>query len=219
MKECKTEGIILQSIPYQEHSRIATIFTPDHGLVKLMVKGDRNTRLTSPLTHVECVYTPKKNDLHNCREISIVDANLDLRTEMDLLDAACSMAKAVQRTQLPQKEAKTLFKLLNIYLQHLPKTTHPNLLLSSFLLKLLKHEGLLHFPSRCSVCDSVAPYVCAGECFCESHAPPPSIQLSDEEVETMTVLTHSRSMEHLLPIHVAPELQEKIETLFDQSLN
>ncbi len=39
MEKQKTEGVVLRSTPFKENDRILSIFTPDHEVMSLYVRG------------------------------------------------------------------------------------------------------------------------------------------------------------------------------------
>src|SRR5271155_3597842 len=111
-----TEGIVLQVIKYQEHDQILNVFTSDVGLIKIFASGAilsknglRGTHMG--LTKVEIIYSQGKNDLHKCREISLLCPYLHIRQNASTLDAALEMAKAMITSQLPHKPSQDLYRL------------------------------------------------------------------------------------------------------------
>lgn len=143
----QSEGIILHEIPYGNNDQILTIFTSDQGLLKLFCKKgrhkkDKNMR-PSPLTKVDVVYREKQSDLYACEEISIIESFLPLRKELSYLQAGCDLIRAVYASQMAGRPAPLLYQLLNYYLEKISLIPDPKVLVASFKLKVLRHEGLL----------------------------------------------------------------------------
>lgn len=134
MTEEKTQGLLLQSIPYLGKKKILKVLTPQ-GLLTLMAKS---TSLT-PFCIAEWVYRKTQKEIFSLVDSTLLDPLLHLRESYSLLSTAGSMAQALLRTQLPNKPAP--FALACAYLKKLP--LNPPILSASFTLKLLLHEGLL----------------------------------------------------------------------------
>jgi len=148
MEKMRTEGVIVNAFAFKDFDRIIHVFTPDDGLIKLVVKGAFSTKqgkgnTSAPLTHVEVIYTAGNSELGLCREISVLNHFLGLRKQLPILQAACDMLQAVASTQQPGKASPALYQLLTAYLAQLPKAVDPQAILASFRLKTLRHEGLL----------------------------------------------------------------------------
>lgn len=218
----KADGIILKSIDYGDYDKILTVFTASEGVVSLIVKGARRqgkhgAMPLSPLLEAEFLYAPKTSgSLFRCKEITPKNHFLFLREEIEKLEAACNMAMAISRTQLPCQPAPLLFQLLRCYIQQLKECPAPQNILSSFRLKLLRHEGLLMLPVRCSVCDKeVGSFNSFGnECYCPDHAPEGSLSFSLTEVHSMALLAHSRNFSEIEKCPLSLLLHNKITAFF-----
>lgn len=190
-----TQGIIVRAVPYQDYHRIITLFTPDKGLLSLFVKGafkKGSGSSSTPLATVEVTYQEKTSGLHSCQEIDPLDMRLAIRQNLPTLEAACHMLRTVQQSQAPEKPAPLLYQLLLFYLGKLPHTPCPPVLSTSFLLKTLRHEGLLTFPFTL----------------------PPNISFDETEHALTTVLALCDTHSQLIPLEVSPAYQNKIERLF-----
>ncbi len=221
MLELKTDGIILNSLNFRDYDQILTVFSNDQGIVKLIVKrahSKKNSKsaLTAPLTRAEFVYVKGRSEIFTCREISPLNQHLDLRTKWEDLTAAGDMAKAILETQMPHKPAGTLFELLHCYLSKIPSCIDPNALAASFRLKILRHDGLLHLTPDCSICHSTLcdQHIAEGQSYCGDHAPSGALTFTSIEMETLLLLTFSRSLSILAMTSLSTELQTKIVHLF-----
>lgn len=219
--QVKTQGIILKAVPYKDFHRIITLFTPDQGLVSLVVRGAFSPKKgsggsTTPLTTVEVAYRQKDSSLHTCEQIDIVDLHLSLRQNLQALDAACGMLRAVMKSQLPDKEAPLLYQLLNFYITKLPHTLSPPTLTASFLLKTLRHEGLLFLPSECEHCASPLreAYLADGVFQCRPHGRACDVHLTQEEYDLLHLLAFCDTHSLLADLTLTKELQNKVEGIF-----
>lgn len=215
----KTEGIILNGVKFQDYDQIITIFTPSEGILKLIVKGGLRVgkeNLTSPFTRAEFIYIRKKSELCTCKEISLLHQHLSLRKDIDTLEAASELLQAIIATQMPQKMAPEIYQLLASYLEKLPHTSSPFTLATSFKLKVLRYEGLLHLKSHCSSCHIPlnAKSLFEGETYCFEHAPPSSLDFTEEEALFLDCLALARSYGELFLTTPDPLFHQKVKRLF-----
>ncbi len=144
----RAEGVILQSLNFQDYDQILTVFTREEGLIKLIVKRARHAKsgrggFTAPFTQAEFIYKEGRGEIFTCSEVSVIHQHLGLRRSLSVLEAACDIIKALLLVQPIQAAAPQLYDLLILYLTHIPRLRDPYALAASFRLKLLKHEGLL----------------------------------------------------------------------------
>lgn len=212
----KTEGIVLRSQDYQERHRIITLFTPA-GLLSLIVKSisRKNARLlalTSVFSHAEYLLRPSSNSLHTFADGTLIDEHLPLRQKLSSIQAAATLTQTILSTQLPEKPAPALFLLYKTYLKQIPIFEDPSPLLSSFLLKLLSHEGLLSLTPQCSHCpDSPATQIDQGESLCAKHSAPHTF--TAEEWNQLLELHYARQFSDLRTLILPLGLSEKISSL------
>jgi hypothetical protein len=144
--EYKTEGVILQTIPYQEHHRIAYVFTQDMGMISLLIPGVSKPKLLAlitPLTQLELVCRKKKSELFFLKEGYLVENYYFLRASWNLLQSAGKLGTVILKSQMPEKKAPKLYQLLTSCLKQLPRFQEPSTLLLLFYLKFLMHEGMI----------------------------------------------------------------------------
>ncbi len=211
--EEKTEGIILQTVPYLSKGAIVKIFSPS-GLISFFVKhiSTKKRSYLMPLSQIEIVYR-KKEGLYLALDLSLVNHNLELRHSFECMDAAGKMVKALITSQMQEKSAPDLYLLLDVYLKKLPSFQSPGTLLDSFLLKLLIHEGLLHLSPLCTTCSSEALFLSDGESHCQSHAQIGAHSFTATEFSSLLILTFSRRFSELSQI---PPLSSKVQKLFSE---
>jgi DNA repair protein RecO len=217
--EEKTEGIVLHSFAFQENSRILKIFSPDLGIFSLIVKNISLKKplllsLTTPFSHAEFVYKKGKNDLLLFTDGSLIDNHLFLRQDFDLLHAASKMNKCLLDSQWAYKKSPALFVLFKNYLKAFQKYHNTQALLSSFYLKLLLHEGLVHLSLQCNRCSKPSIALDRGESLCSLHAQSQDLQFTEEEFILLCTLARAKKFQILQEIPVFEDMKNKIETLF-----
>lgn len=203
MEQIKTEGIVINAIPFRNYDCILTVFTPLEGLITLFFRGAYRSKkgngsgVTTPLSVVDLVYAKGKGDLYTCVEIVVINHHLPLRSNLAILEGACDMIKAISKTQLPGKSSPELYQLLLIYLAKLPSVTFPQVLTCSFRLKILRYEGL----------------------FADSDTPIENFPLTTEEQHTIEHLAFCRDFSQLTTLNITGILSKKIYRLFDESFD
>lgn len=213
-----SEGIVLHTLKYGERDQILTVFTRQEGLIKLFYKGAFSGKKCGAalLTRAEFVYFPKQNSLMTCREMTLVHSYLKLRKSLACLEGAFTIAKSLLSSQCEQKYAPQLYELLICYLERLPEVSQPQMLAASFLLKILRHDGLFGLTPHCKKClqELSTHYIVQGESYCFNDKPLEAIVLSSSEADTLFMLAFSRSFALLECLEVSPSLYTHIETLF-----
>lgn len=221
----KSEGVVLHALKYGDYDQILTVFTREEGLIKLIVKGAyRNQNkgsFTAPLTQAEFIYSKRQSSLFHCREKSVVNYHLSLRESLECLEGACAMVKSLQATQVELKPAPLVYELFTCYLDRLPHTLQVKNLVSSFQLKLLRHEGLFGLTPQCSLCniDLLTHYVVQGESFCETHKPLGNISLTPFEAQALFTMAFSRSLTLIEESEMDLNLKSKVDWLFESLIN
>jgi DNA repair protein RecO (recombination protein O) len=217
----QTNAIVLQAIKYQDYNQILTLFTPELGLIKLLVKGALSSRQgkgshTTPLNLIDLVCKKGNGELYLCREVSVKNNHPRLRETLPCLEAACDILKALTTSQMPNKPAPDLYRLLVSYLEKMPSAQDPWAFAASFRLKILRHDGLFGLGTDCAVCQIplLHHYVGMGESYCQEHAEDIHLVLSDEEAKTILNLAHCRSFRWLQSIAIENHVKDKVQTLF-----
>ncbi len=199
MEEKKTEGLLLQAIPYLGSKKILKVLTIESGIVSLMAKTKSLLPFTNPFLIAEWVYKRGNKEIH-----SLVDATLRndlscLRTDFAILSAAGQIAQDLLRSQYPEKEGGGLYALSIAYLQKLPQFKSPEVLVASFRLKLLMHDGLLSFEE---------------ESDSKNHIKHQGILFSPIEWDLLQQLTFARQFHLIQSLSIDSTMQEKIKNLF-----
>lgn len=216
----KTEGIVLQATNYREYDKILTIFT-EKGLLKLFVKTSRKNKLnhlpfTVPLAKAEFLYFERKT-LSKLHEATLINPHYELRNSLPHLEAASKIISAILRSQMSDKSAPKLYLLFSLFLENLHASNCPETVYISFLLKLLKHDGLLQ-KGDCSYCKEPSSHRYGGEAFCEKHALRGSKVFLAEEEKLLEFLTNARHFSKIASFSLDKNFIGKINALFDQAL-
>lgn len=224
MDEKRSEGVVLKATPYKENDRIITLFTPDQGVISLYVRGLSRSKpalvnLTTPLCHGEFIYRKGKSDLYRFVDGTIIDLHLPLRRSYQHLEFGGKMLQAILKSQLPGKAAEKLYALLLTYLKHLPTAEHPAVLWVSFLLKLLKHEGLLSLTESCTSCGNPASRFGDGESRCSECDEGLSFPFSEEEWKLLYTLGSTRQFTNINHLTLDLSLVKATEALYDYLAN
>lgn len=223
-KEEKTEGIVLRAFDYKDRQRIVTLFSQDAGIISVIMKGlsKKNYRLLSlstPFSQIEILYAKGKSDLFRFVDGTMLGENLRLREQYAYLQTAGSLAQAILRSQMPGKSSPALYLLFRSYLNQIPTFTNLSLLVPSFQLKLLRHEGLLSLTQQCAHCqDHPARFLLKGESVCEHHHTSEAHPFTPTEWNMLLALDQAQSFSSLNLPQFSPPLADKIGALFHSIL-
>jgi DNA repair protein RecO (recombination protein O) len=217
----KTQGITLQAIPYQERQRIITVFTQDKGLISLIIKGLSQKKpsllsLSTPFCLADFVYLKGRSDIYFLKDATVLCEHLFLRKDLDFITSAYAMAKALLDSQLLHKPAPELFMLFLKYLEKIPSFPSQEVLVGSFLLKLLIHEGLINLKKTCNVCEKKASLLYNGESLCSSHQIEHVHNFSPKEFDVILNLAFIKNFSELELVESIPGLREKILKVFKE---
>ena len=223
-EEEKAEGIVLRAFDYKDRQRIITLFTREAGLISLIIKGisRKNYRmlsLSTPLSRVEVHFKWGKSDLFRFVDGTVLDEHLELREQLSFLQAAGHLAQTILQSQLPAKPAPSLYLLFRSYLKQVPSFTNAELLLSSFRLKLLRHEGLIAISPQCTLCASgTARLLFQGESICPHHPSSSAIEFSEDEWTTLSLLESAPSFSALRSISLPARFPQLIAGIFQDRI-
>lgn len=217
MREEKTEGILLQTIPYLGQKKILKILSQNDGLLSLFVQNRSHLPFTNPFLIAEWVYSRKSSAIHSLKDVSLLQDLSDLRIHYETLNHAGQIAQDILRTQLSEKKGHGPYALVTAYLSKLPHVANPEVLVASFRLKLLMHDGLLRLQNECSQCKSCASFLEGGESFCLVHGSQAGSFFGEEEWEILHQLTFTRQFSAFQGLKLSLQTQEKIKKMFYRS--
>lgn len=215
-----TEGVILNTLHFKDYDLIVTVFSPGLGLCKFYVKGALrpSKKASAPclLSRCEFEFRQGKGNLLICEEVTVVNQFLGLRRDYSTLEIACQLLQMLLRSQMPDKPAPDLYKLLLKYLEGLGSASDPKVIKASFQLKLLRHDGHFYLPEACQKCGKILEgfQYFYGECFCPGHEVAGSLHFNPEEADMLRILAYCRSLADLRGAVLASELEEKITAIY-----
>ncbi len=143
-----TEGIVLRTIDVKENDRLIILFTKELGIVKVYaskIKSKQNPAAvaSTPLVASEWILQKAREDLYFHSEVSISTQNLQLRSNINVLQSACDLLKAIEKGIAHEDPAPEVYDLLQLFLECLPNAASPASVKAVFLAKLLFYQGLM----------------------------------------------------------------------------
>lgn len=199
-----TEGIVIQAVPFRDYDKILTLFTLDAGIIKLFCKGykkpGKSGSISSLLSRIEVSYQEKNSELFFCEEMTLIDTYQSLRLKLPTLTAACELLRLVQISQLVGKPAPALYQLLRFFLARMPESQDTQVIVITFMLKILRHEGILAN-------------------FNEELVDIEGLAFSLEERVVLEHLAYSTSFRAIFELTLPESFKEKVETLFSRLLS
>lgn len=220
----KETGIILNVAPYGESDAIAKVFTKDLGFVSFFSRnalGKGRFLMFEPFAMGDFAYEEGSSSLLKLREFVCSDAHLPIRESLERIEAASLIAGAIEKTQGPGLEAPQLYTLLCLYLRWMPKALDPMVLAASFLLKLLKHEGLFYYSGECQECggelvegEANEGVLCCIECKTGLGCP-----LNETEMRLFALLSEAREFKGLQEERLPEGFLAKIQRFFEVSIH
>lgn len=148
MKNATTEGIILGSKNFSETDKLVFLYCKGLGKIKAVAKGAR--KITSKFTghlvtlnfcKVSLYFGPKNIILTEI--ISLTKNSQRLRNELKHLQAGLKIAGITNKMLHENEIVENLNELLKQTLTHLKTSQKPDLISLSYIIKLLKKQGLM----------------------------------------------------------------------------
>lgn len=185
------EGIVLRVTPFGEKGQIASLFTRQEGKLQTITdlhSAQKRQEWLTPLLRIESELFATRTGLYRTHTYSLLESFAPLRTEYALLQRGCLLLQAIDLSQAGQKSAPKLYELLNFYLSKLHALKDSQVGVSSFYLKLLRHEGLF----------TIDAFACC----------------SDEEKMIIEFLAYVLEWEALIPLILPSTLHDAIVNVF-----
>lgn len=221
------KGLVLKSQMHQESNCIITIFS-EKGLTNVFVKkglGKHNKHRTNiiPITLIEIIYENKQNYLKVLKDSSLINNYQKIKSNYDNIMTAGNLISAILDSQWPEKPAPLLFSLLINLLENVPIFKNKKLLLSTFLLKIMKHDGLLDTTNACFNCQTIISnnfFRHKGKVLCQKHTYNKAIHFNKNEQLFLITLANCRKIKELIDLdQFEINLFKKIHQLFKQTFN
>ncbi|MDL1878051.1 DNA repair protein RecO [Cytophagia bacterium CHB2] len=167
MSIVKAEGIVIHTMNVRESSKLVTLFTREHGLLKLDAKAARTSksRLRGNLelfSVVHLVYYEKENrELQFMSQAERLEGFPELQTDLEKLGYASACCELIRRTQAGVEAKPRLYPVLLETLRAMNTAQEPRLLFWGFQMKLLGMLGLAPNLQYCLNCKT--PSTASGE--------------------------------------------------------
>jgi DNA repair protein RecO (recombination protein O) len=147
---------VLSRIDFGEADRVVTVYSRQHGKLRLVAKGARRplSRLGPHLEYFcrSQLMLVKGRDLDVVTGAETVNAHLALRSDLDAYGHASHMVEMVARLTEERQENAVVFDLLSGSLQLLAEHIDPYHVTRHFELALLNHLGFRPELQRCIEC-------------------------------------------------------------------
>ena len=155
----RSEGIVLRRQDFGEADRLLTLFTPDHGKIRVIAKGARKPA-SRKAGHVELFMRSKMlfasgRNLDLLTQVELIDAYRSLREDLVLVTYASHMVELLDRFTVENDSHPELYQLLVDGLAWLEDTRDLLLTTRYYELRLLSLVGFEPSLFRCVGCDSV----------------------------------------------------------------
>ncbi len=164
MSALKTEGFILKTQDYRDTSLLATFYTRDHGKVRAIVKGIRDTRARfgstlEPFSLNEILFYRRKRggDLHHATQIELVRMFSEVREDLERLSYACYFTDLLNQLTETEDPNEAIFELMRDALTFLGSGASAKRTARIFETKLMDLLGLMPEIKNCAVCQTEAP--------------------------------------------------------------
>jgi len=154
----QTEGIVLKTFDFRETSRIATIFTKDHGKIKGVFKGIRKDRkkfgtsLDRFTVNDIVYYWHATSELHLVGQCDLKQFFFPIRKNMRRTLAAVYALELVDSVMPLEEENKKVYQLMLNYFSGLEEIKDINKLVHIFQVKILHLSGFRPHLDDCLVC-------------------------------------------------------------------
>lgn len=155
----KTVGIVLRKIDFGDTSKIATLITPEHGKLSVIIKGGRTGKskigaLVDTLNEVEIIfYNKKSRDVQLVSQADLINNFTKIKDDFDKLKYASAVLELVNVLTVENHEHGRLYRGLNKILSLLNDTNEDaKVLFIKFFLFLLKELGYEFQFDNCTFC-------------------------------------------------------------------
>jgi DNA repair protein RecO (recombination protein O) len=221
----RTDAIILRRSDFGEADRLLTVYTPEHGKLRLLAKGVRKTT-SRKAGHVELfmltnmlVAAGRAWDIISQAEI--VQAYRGLREDLEKIGYAYYLAELLDRFTEEHDVNFPLFELLALTLAHLEHVDDPFMVLRYFELHLLSLTGFQPQLHLCVICqEALEPvegnyfHVVDGGTLCPTHGQTrPNAELLPLSVLKVLRFLQTEPWEKVVKLQLTPATRQQVENL------
>jgi len=152
----RTEAVVLRRGDLGEADRILTVYSPDHGKLRLVAKGVRRVRSRKaghlePFTRVQ-LQIARGHDLDVITQAEAADLHATLHHDLERFGYAAYVVELMDRFTVQEGESRALFRLLVDTLDRLSGTAEPAAVVDFYQLRLLDLVGYRPELFRCLGC-------------------------------------------------------------------
>lgn len=156
MEIIKLKGYILKKLPIKEDDLLIFLYTDALG--KLVVKAksatkinNRWARIIETLNLIDTnIY--RKRDYFYLTESKIIDSFFPIKRDFDKSIFAFQIIDLIDKTQIDNNPNINIFNLITETLNLMKENNNLDSILLSFILNLLKFEGILFSLDKCEIC-------------------------------------------------------------------
>jgi len=160
----KTDALVIKASDYSESTRLVTLFSPEHGRIRLLAKGIKRIRsrdrgALEPFSRVQVTLVLKDpTGLGILRESSLMSSATALREDYDRWLLASLVLEVIDRATLPASDLRGLFELVCAYLDEMNTSDRPAEVTLAVLAAILHWFGFGPEFERCGVCGGDGPF-------------------------------------------------------------
>ncbi|MBC8313196.1 MAG: DNA repair protein RecO [Candidatus Cloacimonetes bacterium] len=155
----KCNAFALRITNYSNTSQIINFFSDKFGHIDVIAKGSRSSKskqqgLLQPMSNYEIIIYKKENSLSLLKEISLIESNLELFTELEKSAATYAAGEIYLQLMFEKNDYEKFYNLLQKYLSYLKKIRQNHILIFwRFLLRVLIFLGFPMNLEKCAICD------------------------------------------------------------------
>jgi DNA repair protein RecO (recombination protein O) len=118
MSITKTEAVILKSIKFGDTSRIATLYTKDHGKVKVIAKGIRTPKskmagALQTFAHIQAIFYKKRtSEIYLLSQADIINTHQSLSRDLNRYVFASAAFELLDRLIIGEESNPEIFELI-----------------------------------------------------------------------------------------------------------
>ncbi len=151
------EGIVISEKPYGETSKIIQVFTKEHGIIGMMVKGCRNLKsplrsVTDKLSYGHFTIYYKKDKLSILSEVSILNPFHEIKKDIEKISYASFLVELSEQVVKQTSQVSSVYGLLIEGLFKINEKFDALVIMNMIELKYLDYLGVLPVLDACSVC-------------------------------------------------------------------
>lgn len=164
-REVEDEAVVLRTYRSGESDRVVVLWTREHGKLRVLAKGVRKTSSRmggslEPMGHVRVHLVKGRGELWITKHVSHLERMEVLRGDYERIAAGLAVVEVVDAIPAEEAADEGIFEMLVRVLLALDDADfHPELVASSFFLKLLAHDGSEPVVDVCVNCGSPGPLV------------------------------------------------------------